>query len=363
MKHILYCTINKVNFKIYIGVHKTDTPWIFDGYLGCGAWNDAPSSYNQGKFPLHAAILKYGVKSFHRTTLRVFDTEEEALNAEAEIVTPEFISQSHNYNATVGGGKPPLLNKPIYQFDIRGNLIKKWDIQSDVNRHYGTNVNLCEVVSKKRSFAGFLWNTEDHIDNIEEYDLEPRYSFISQYNLDGELLAQFKSSAEAAQKLDIPRSEIVNAVTSKRPRSGYYFLKSAVDIAELLKSRKEKRSPNKQPVYRYLETGEFDAEFSTTMEAVRATPKAHSSSIKNAVVDGLKCGGYRWSYIKSDNYFNIENPKECKKYTKIAQYSLDGELIKIWDLKECRKVYRYCIRNCTGSLKSTAGFVFKYYEE
>lgn len=36
MKYIVYQTTNLINNKIYIGVHKTKNPDIFDGYLGCG---------------------------------------------------------------------------------------------------------------------------------------------------------------------------------------------------------------------------------------------------------------------------------------------------------------------------------------
>lgn len=35
-KYIVYQTINLVNNKIYIGVHKTVDPTVFDGYIGCG---------------------------------------------------------------------------------------------------------------------------------------------------------------------------------------------------------------------------------------------------------------------------------------------------------------------------------------
>ena len=32
-KYIVYMTVNMQNKKFYIGVHKTDTPYTFDGYL------------------------------------------------------------------------------------------------------------------------------------------------------------------------------------------------------------------------------------------------------------------------------------------------------------------------------------------
>lgn len=36
MKYIVYQTINTVNNKIYIGVHGTEDPETFDGYIGNG---------------------------------------------------------------------------------------------------------------------------------------------------------------------------------------------------------------------------------------------------------------------------------------------------------------------------------------
>ena len=35
MNYIVYKTTNKINGKIYVGVHRTN-PDIFDGYIGCG---------------------------------------------------------------------------------------------------------------------------------------------------------------------------------------------------------------------------------------------------------------------------------------------------------------------------------------
>ena len=50
MKYIVYLTTNlnsKINGinRIYIGVHKTENPEIFDGYIGCGVNIYKASSY------------------------------------------------------------------------------------------------------------------------------------------------------------------------------------------------------------------------------------------------------------------------------------------------------------------------------
>ena len=125
MKYIVYLTTNKINNKIYIGVHETENPNIFDGYLGCGANINKPSSYTKGKTHLHNAILKYGTSAFYRQTIKEFDNLEDALNLEFELVTEEFIKRTDTYNMTIGGGMPPKFNKIIYQFDLNGNLIKE----------------------------------------------------------------------------------------------------------------------------------------------------------------------------------------------------------------------------------------------
>ena len=77
VKYIVYVTINKVNKKIYIGVHKTETD-RFDGYLGDGVKISKPSSYKNSKTLFHRAVNKYGVNAFIRFTLFSFNTAKEA---------------------------------------------------------------------------------------------------------------------------------------------------------------------------------------------------------------------------------------------------------------------------------------------
>ena len=88
MLYTVYETINTKNGNTYIGCHKTKNK--DDEYLGSGAI-------------LSKAIKKYGIQSFEKTVLYVFDNPEEMFQKEAELVNEEYIASSNTYNAKVGG--------------------------------------------------------------------------------------------------------------------------------------------------------------------------------------------------------------------------------------------------------------------
>ena len=86
--YTVYKTTNKINSKIYVGVHKTDNP--HDSYLGSGKL-------------LKQAILKEGVEHFSKEILSIFDTASEAYKLEREIVNDDFVARDDTYNLIIGG--------------------------------------------------------------------------------------------------------------------------------------------------------------------------------------------------------------------------------------------------------------------
>jgi len=85
---MVYETINLINGKKYIGVHKI--PNGYDYYLGSGVL-------------LTKAIKKYGKNSFKRKTLLIISSLLEAHYYERKLITSEIIKSPDYYNIARGG--------------------------------------------------------------------------------------------------------------------------------------------------------------------------------------------------------------------------------------------------------------------
>lgn len=86
--NIIYKITNKVNNKIYIGVHSTND--LNDGYMGSGV-------------AIKRAIDKYDIENFTREILYDFGSSDQAYLKEAEIVNESFVSRRDTYNMKCGG--------------------------------------------------------------------------------------------------------------------------------------------------------------------------------------------------------------------------------------------------------------------
>ena len=85
--YTVYKTVNLVNGKFYIGVHKTDNP--YDDYLGSGKL-------------IKSAIKKYGISNFKKEIIAIFDSKADAYQLESELLV--LGEASYNLKAGCYGG-------------------------------------------------------------------------------------------------------------------------------------------------------------------------------------------------------------------------------------------------------------------
>lgn len=297
MKYIVYCTTCLVNGKIYIGVHKTKDPNVFDGYIGNGI--EVGWLLKNPKTAFQKALKKYGYSQFKRAVLYVFNTEEEAYEKEAEIVNFEFIKRKDNYNTCLGGMYSNSGYKWIYRYHLDGTY---WE------EYYGINIlaekmgcgyeRFKEACDLKRSFKNSYWSFEKTEKlNLDEYRLN-KFSEIYQYDLEGNFIKSWESVKDIANVLETTESNILSALNKKTSAKGFYFSRDKDQIYNILKSK----------------------------EVYNTLPK-----------------------------LNVGESRQ------IEQYDLEGNLIKTWDtVNECAKHFSKCRDVAKGLRKQTKGYVFKY---
>lgn len=156
--YIVYCTINKLNQKPYIGVHYTDN--LLDGYMGSGK-------------ALKYAIKKYGKQNFISFVLGIFEDKEEAYEYEAFYVSEEFVNTNKTYNKKEGG-----LGTPVWTDEMKlaarqralGNTHKRGKKQTPWNKGKAHCPTMCRPILDTQT--GIFWT--NYKEAAEVLGMKPR---------------------------------------------------------------------------------------------------------------------------------------------------------------------------------------------
>lgn len=358
MEYIVYLTTNTINNKIYVGVHGTEDSSKFDGYIGnsINIYKSNPELKNP-KIPFHKAVKKYGYNAFKRATIKVFETEQEALDLEAEIVNEEFIKRSDTYNITLGGGMPPLLNKVVYQYSFDGIFIKEWNSLTEAGNKLNISPSsigraaLFKCTSAK-SFWSFYKFTNLDIQEYKKYSPEKQ---VYIYNEFGIYERSFNSMSECAKFLNDTISHIQRSIKTGVKTKGYYI--SLDLVSQYVKPKIERLSGI---IHQYDLNGNYIQSFNSPNDLQREL-NINIKGVNNSIRLQESYKGFLW--IRGEKINKLEPHKPKKTPRKIGQFTLEGNLIKIYDtVRACRKDFPNVSKVLNGTAKHCHNFYFKYLE-
>lgn len=259
-------------------------------------------------------------------------------------IPSEYIS-TNLCQSYYGGG-----NKPVLVYDLDGNFVQEFDSIEKCAYHFGVeNSVVSSNLDKRREvFAGKYMLRQKRYGNIPEkilpfkrevverkivnkiYEDKVIYrtktvvlpsNTILKYNEDGEFCGEYETLTDAA--LSIGRSYVTKGVLTK----GYIFFEH--------------------------DGGEIKQNIGKIEKKSKRLPK-YSEALVGLKNEDLNLNSTGWSKLIND--------------FKVAQYSLSGELIAVYDNIKMASyetgVPYSCIWSCVfGKTKKSKGFIWKKYEE
>lgn len=322
MKYIVYKTTNLINNYIYIGVHKTVDPDLWDYYLGNGIDTRVPYTYEKAKTKFQQAVKEFGVRNFKRETLAIFDTAEEAYELEEILVNENFLARTDVYNMILGGRTNMSKGITIYQYDAKGNYISTYDSYESAAKSLNVQASSIRraVIYKYRVNSTYFTTEKVERINISEYSTNIE-QINYRYLKTGEFDCSFKSYNEAARASNSSPSNIAQAIIlGYCVKNSYYFSTIKADTYDKARSLYIKT----RPVHKYDSSGEYICSYTSQSLAEKENP--YSNITKAIKFKSIDENSFMWALDKLPRY----NASKHKR-RKVALYDDNGNIIKIWD--------------------------------
>jgi|GEM_PF-6407303 len=304
--------ITTPNQKIYIGI--TSNPEQ--------RWHNHCQPSSEYRSAIAAAIQKYGKENVKFEILQTFDSEADALKAEAKIVDEDFVKSKNTYNLCLGGGKPPKIKPNAKAIKINGVVYATLDqaaiclgyTRSQIDRRIKLNQIDYEWVEESLE--------KNNQDKIKRKNLvkTPRLVYFN-----NETFASYK---EACKKYNLTKDELLNCrrklgrdhVTleevlslrigkkpieidgirySSRVEAKKKTGLSMYKILEIAKGGSSQRFDKKKVAMICLETEKVLQIFPSMTQAAKFVKAASTSKICMCCKgERQKAHGYKWSYIE-----------------------------------------------------------------
>lgn len=106
-------------------------------------------------------------------------------------------------------------NDSLYQYDLQGNFMKKWNNYSEVKKYFGKDIGIHAAIRLNNSCMGYQWSW-NYLPNMKELKPKTKARKVGKYTMDGILLQTFNTVREAkADTCGAPQ-----VLTGKRKSAG-----------------------------------------------------------------------------------------------------------------------------------------------
>lgn len=122
-------------------------------------------------------------------------------------------------------------SEPFIQFTLKGEYIKEWQCQKDVEKELNilaTTISSVLNHGDKKSAGGFLWMWKKEYDKVgkcEPYERKTTAKPVLQLSLDGEVIKEWPGAAAAGNALKIDISSICKCCKGKLKKAGGFLWK------------------------------------------------------------------------------------------------------------------------------------------
>ena len=368
----IYVHINKINGKIYIGQTCRKNVKARFGKNGI-QYKKCPLFWN--------AIQKYGWENFEHIVLIEGITQDVADIVEIELIEKyKSCDTNYGYNLAPGGrtGSAKTFWKKIYQYDIHGNFVREWISAQHAAEEFGilaSNISAC-CLGVSKTCKGFVWSyTKLDKEYFDDINL-PYCVQIKLYDKYGNFINHFDSIISGSKETGVPIQSISNSCRKKGLALTRNTYRWTYEYDEIDKS-KIKIPDNQKPVTQYDLQGNIIKKWNSIIEASKELNISCNNINACCKGRGKTYHGYIWRFSEENinKIVNIEKylknkeriNMKIKEGKRVAQYSTDDNLIKIWSSSREATEYYGGAKNttniqacCRGTKKSAFGFKWKY---
>lgn len=233
----IYIIQNKITKKIYVGQSVNIKR----------RWGDHKSQLKNNKHHNDYLQRSWNVHSEDEFDFIILEEcKKHELDEKEEAYVSKYQSNNYKYgyNSTPGGANNTISDstveklrtstktKPVLQFDLNGNFVKRWISVSEVGRVLGanpTNVSgCCHFKYGRKTTLGSIWIHEDYYLenglNLDYYleDVPTTWKPVVQISLQNVVIAEFPSAREASRQTGFSWKNISQVCNGdKKTHKGY----------------------------------------------------------------------------------------------------------------------------------------------